>query len=304
MMFDKLCSLYERLIGGRLKGASIPEGESKIAYEECARILSKCALFDMGDGLAHPDLNEEEVESLREGWFMPFDMMAVEDREGCILVSPVDASKRGLKNLYNAIEYRYIFHGGSRLELLRAGQIGELRHVSQVGDRPVLKSSARVNSYESWVMTVGLHQPELVFIDNACLGFSGDSFMDQVQDFHMNAAVALYEIAEINKPNKWVVKKETIKARPIQKGRIPRSDQRPRYVLVTDEELDRVLREPNPENSPIDRRPHRRRRHLRYLKSERYSEEKRFTHTVVEACWVGPQQAEYGGERYTVCLDL
>lgn len=109
----------------------------------------------------------------------------------------------------------------------------------------------------------------------------------------------------INSPKKWIVSREHIHARPVQKGKIARSDQRVRFIIVSEDEIERVIRDPNPANVGVyaDRRPHRRRAHSHLLKSERFTW-KRGQRVFVKACWVGPETAEYGGERYRVMLDL
>jgi len=303
-MFDKFCSLHERLMEGKLHTNRKLSNAEMDYLIEARKAMSTCALFDFGTGLTQPKLSDEEVEALREGWFLPFEVIAMEDDQGCIILRPMDTGARGLKNMYCAVEYRYVFDKGMRVEMMRNGIIGKMDYTDKARKvYPELPGSDASSDNSNWCMAVGMNMPQII-VTNGKPQYDPTPMHEQMQDFHRNVSIAIFEVAEINRPNKWVVKKETIKARPIQKGKIPRSDQRPRYVLVTDEELSRVLREPNPENSPIDRRPHRRRRHLRFLQSERYSEEKRFKHTVVEACWVGPQQAEYSGERYTVCLDL
>lgn len=107
----------------------------------------------------------------------------------------------------------------------------------------------------------------------------------------------------INSPSRWIIKREDVMARPVYPhGPIPRAHQRPRYIVVSDKEIERVIRDPNPANVGTVR-PHRRRAHSHLLKSERFTW-KRGQRVFVKACWVGPESAEYGGERYSVCLDL
>lgn len=133
-------------------------------------------------------------------------------------------------------------------------------------------------------------------------------FEPQAQEAILNLAkaasrIALASLLLINDTKiNWIVSREHIMARPIQKGKIARSDQRIRYIVVGNKDIDRVIRDPNPENVGTVR-PHRRRAHTHLLKSEKFTW-KRGERVFVKATWVGPQQATYGGERYTVCLDL
>lgn len=129
------------------------------------------------------------------------------------------------------------------------------------------------------------------------------SFHASVMDLAKSTSrLAIASLLLMNSPGNWVVRREHVKARPVQMGKVPRSDQRPRYIVVADREIERVIRDPNEANKGTVK-PHRRRAHTHLLKSERFTW-KRGERVFVKAAWVGPQQAEYGGERYRVCLDL
>ena len=105
---------------------------------------------------------------------------------------------------------------------------------------------------------------------------------------------------QIAVPSNWIVERINEKARPVQKRCIARSDQRPRYIVLSDEEMKRKIRTPSGES--FDRASHRRRAHLALLKSERYKH-KRGQYVKVSACWVGPQEYRERGEIYKVLID-
>lgn len=107
-----------------------------------------------------------------------------------------------------------------------------------------------------------------------------------------------------NQPSNWIAKRLDEVARPVPKGKIARSDQRERYIVLTKEAIERCVRTPNPENAgtPLHL-GHRRRAHWATLRHERYRF-RRGQRVFVKACWVGPEEIEYGHEKYRVLTEL
>lgn len=120
-----------------------------------------------------------------------------------------------------------------------------------------------------------------------------------------NAVAALEEVMWFNTPDRFVVERSPDAT--LKKGKgppIPRSQHRPRYILLRPGEIREKLglgEEPvHDRKSPT---PHTRRRHYRTLRSDRYVN-KQGTKLLIPATWIGPSEGEFKGRRYRVCLEL
>jgi hypothetical protein len=118
---------------------------------------------------------------------------------------------------------------------------------------------------------------------------------------------ALEEIMFFNTPDRFVMESTPVgkaATKNKNKKKILRSDQRPRYTLLRPSEIRGVMGieapAPGDKNTP---RPHERRRHYRTFRAERYKAAKG-KRIVVEATWVGPQEAVVGNKKYRVCTDI
>lgn len=131
--------------------------------------------------------------------------------------------------------------------------------------------------------------------------------------WRMNAAIAwmqtcraLAMLVVINTPSSFVVEENPRHAAPTRPGMIPRSPTRPHYIVLTPTEIRRRLNLPDVAHADGDgpkRRAHERRGHWRTYTSERYSRA-RGQRQWIDACWIGPREADVGQNRYTVRLDL
>lgn len=106
-------------------------------------------------------------------------------------------------------------------------------------------------------------------------------------------------------PGNWIVKQQTSSKfkDPTHSTKIPRSHQRPHWLLITDEERVRYFRNDAPSESADGKEvtPHPRRAHYRHIGENEDGSKK---YTWVRACWVGSTEAEIRGARYKVELDL
>jgi hypothetical protein len=117
------------------------------------------------------------------------------------------------------------------------------------------------------------------------------------------------------RPTNWIVRQvpterqEVAIARAENGKKIPRSGDRNKWLLITDEERVRYFREREPvaaavSSSGHDRQevtPHPRRAHHRHIGT---NEDGSKRHTWVRACWVGSRETEIRGARYRVELEL
>jgi hypothetical protein len=120
-----------------------------------------------------------------------------------------------------------------------------------------------------------------------------------------NVITAIEELMLANRdPKLFVFEQTPLKAREPKNGRILRSPDRPRYVVLQPEVIRKIMGLQNPaEIGQGGRQPHERRRHWRSLQSERFTH-KRGERILVEACWVGPSEAVVGKTHYRVRLDI
>jgi hypothetical protein len=105
----------------------------------------------------------------------------------------------------------------------------------------------------------------------------------------------------------FILEQAPLKSRVPKKGRLLRSHDRARYILLKPEAIRRKMglqaSADRGQRARGVRRPHERRRHWRTLKSERFTR-KRGERILVEAHWVGPAEAVVGKSRYRVRLDI
>lgn len=110
------------------------------------------------------------------------------------------------------------------------------------------------------------------------------------------------QIALINSPLVFMVEGEPRKPPP--KGKLPWSDRRSVYTVMTVPRIRRSLGLARTEPGQQGQAPaaHWRRAHFRTLRSERFGD-RRGERVRVKAAWIGPKEAEVGGRRYRVLVD-
>lgn len=125
------------------------------------------------------------------------------------------------------------------------------------------------------------------------------------QDFLRACVVGLRQITLINHPGHWIVKTrgaEGVRRKPEKAKKIARSHERPRYLLITDEERVRYFRNDEPTEKRKSPVAHVRRAHFRKIGVEEASGKPVFT--KVKAAWIGGCEATIRGVKYEVQLDL
>ncbi|MDO3380401.1 hypothetical protein [Geoalkalibacter halelectricus] len=123
----------------------------------------------------------------------------------------------------------------------------------------------------------------------------------------LNVVTAIEELMLTQKDKRlFVLEKQPTKPRKPKKGRVLRSHDRPRYVLLEPGAIRKIMgiKQPViPEQGGAKRAPHERRRHWRTLRSEKFTH-KRGERILIDAHWVGPSEAVVGKTRYRVRLDI
>lgn len=126
-------------------------------------------------------------------------------------------------------------------------------------------------------------------------------------DFQMmaakNAEMVMRRLWWAQSPSNWIVKRIPEMARPVQRGIVAPLHTRERYIVMSQEGMEKTFRIPNPENKGRSlSHGHRRRACWHTLRHERFKA--RIGQRIfVKGCWVGPEEVVIGGERYKVLLD-
>jgi hypothetical protein len=297
VIFDTFCGLVERHLH-----AAIP-------------LLQRAHLFEF-PGDSHAVLprafDAETAEILSESFFLPFPTIAIEDPVSCvILFDTVDGQKGvgGVRRFAECmpLDHKHLSRAAKNdprdLERLKSWPVGlsqiafgtvESFHVS--ADNPPLLISGHVDR-------LILCNKQRVYATDISTPFSVEQANNSILT---NVRTAFEELFYFNNPGRFVVERTDLTTRPQPPHlKIRRTSHRPRYILLTPDEIrERIKREDAPEGGRKLETGHDRRRHWRWLRSERYSEAVRAKPLLIPATWVGPSTGTFEKSRYRVRLDL
>jgi hypothetical protein len=307
MIFDRFCGLVER---------HLPELRP---YASAAKIFS----FDAAPHEFLPaDYPEEERQFISESFFLPFRTVAVEDAAGLIILHDPEPDIRGLGIPRMFIEVTTLKQPSSTYDrkanslvgldqidtdTIRNEMIALDPNMAEVhwgyvslalAPKGVTQASGHVE--EAWMLS-----------ERRVFNHGQRGRDDHLVDWEMlrrsalaNAKVAIMEIVMANQPSRFVVEVSPVKKKAQKKTvKIPRSDDRPIYILAEPKEIRRRMRLPEPDGSGRSPRPHERRAHVRIYRDPRYVNLQGQTR-VIPATWVGPSESIVGKRRYKVMLDI
>lgn len=301
MIFDRLATIAER------------------HYPKLVPVLRRAQLF-VFPGVAHQflrkDYTSEEITFAWEHFFLPFPVVAVEDPGSVVILWDETPGQQGME------AKRYFVEGLPLNAPEEAFQDGIPDRASRV---KFPASAMHVNI--GWIRGTDLDpKPETKFksgfqcsldlefdADKTSLLAPVNSFLDRNPDRAIavaaqNARAALEEVMHFNAPNRFVVEREPLRRDPRTK-RVPRSDARSIYELMTVTEIRGKLRLPEPLHVPTGngskKAPHMRRAHFRKYPDDPERWPKAHGQVrMVPASWVGPSEAKVGRHYYRVRLDL
>jgi len=303
MIFDKFCGLVER----HFKEFEYIVREAKIFYFPAAphEVLPK--------GI--------DVEFFAENFFLPFQVVAVEDSASMIIL--IDKSKN-IQGLYE-----------ERLFIECLPLFGDWNNYGDSEKVPEsIKENYRKDPHrfkDKYVITFGFVKlnPEGTntkgyiaegMIKNSWTCDKNEfknfmSYYPSPDDINLlsrstlrNACTAIEEIIYFNTPNRFILEERPISIRKksfvINSKKIPRSIDRPIYTLLKPKEI----REKLGISSHVvtdggTKKGHYRRRHIRTLRSDVFTKMKGKS-IVIPAVWVGPSEVERGNRRYKIMLEL
>jgi len=247
------------------------------------------------------ELTEDEAKFLEENFFLPFPVTAVEDESGITVIQDQEEQiglnkVRRVWDCYDLRKSEDLVGEGASIEkgsvIISECEINVIH--TTPGNPP--KYEAYGDLKRIWYFRNGVGS----WIDNRM----ADPITWEVchTESIRNAMVALEEVKIINTPSRFVVEVLPRKMRDNPKL-IPRSHERPHYVLLTPGEIKRKtgLRGQGSQNKSSGKASHPRRAHFRTLNSERFVN-KRGTKILIPATWVGPTEAKVGSKTYRVLL--
>jgi hypothetical protein len=315
MLFDKLCKVAER---------EMPSLASKLRTIKLFHFPGKPHEF------LPKEVDSEIVTFLREQFMLPFQSIAVEDDAGLVILEDLTKNIRGIDHERKFID---VIRLNSPAEAFREGyDPSEDAMLKVVKDLGMLKYDPLIISYGAiervnWmdttnflaygridrITTVTIIPQRKKHIFSDYNGKQLDYIDHQMVQLHLksattNAMTAIQEILYTNTPNKFIleispVKKETKKKK--KNNKIPRSDQRSKYILLTPKEIRTIIKEdhlitPSGRKSP---KIHERRAHPRTFHSNRFIHMKDKT-IMIPAIWIGTSEKIVGTKRYKVMLDM
>ncbi len=253
------------------------------------------------------------------GFFLPFPEVAIEDRATCTMLFDTVQNQTGLTGAPRKfIDVLSLVAKDPQAFRKRAEGMEGLRPVIQGEDLHqitfgrLFSMELPANQTQNYRVLGQVDRLVLVngrgeiIVDLTAAEMEGaPGAQESFQGTIGNVITAIEELMLVNRdPQLFVFEQALLKAREAKKGRILRSHDRPRYVMLKPDAIRKIMGVKTPaENGPGGRSPHERRRHWRTLKSEKFTH-KRGERILVEACWVGPSEAVVGKTRYRVRLDI
>ncbi len=310
MRFDRFCGIVERHIPHLRK------------YAESARIFT----FEEAPHKFLPDdYPDSDREFINENFFLPFRTIAVEDAASLIILHDPEPGQRGMNLPRIFIEFAEI--DGTNKDVFdskvdhRLGidqqMIEETRCEMMAIDSEMCSiqwgyirchlEPGGITQTDGWVEEASMLSKSKVYSRDTKERAAANPGWEMLRRSTLsNAKVAMMEMALANLPSNFIVEITNAKAELKKRKRdakIPRSQNRPIYILAPPKEIRRVMRLPEPGAEGGPRTPHERRAHPRTFRSEKFTKMKGKT-IIIPATWVGPSASVVGNRSYKVRIDL
>lgn len=297
---------------------------SEAHYPSLVKLLDKAKLF-LFPGKPHDVLPRNipviESQMLLDNFFLPFDVVAVEDAATCTVLMDSVEDQIGCSEDRYFIDCCPVFSSmdnfnddPEKAEMLNKYQ-ESLRQKGLPKDACVVTvgrlSSLRVED-ETTVWVEGSLDVTFMASKHTLIippmGAGRDDAEEMTAAALKHARAAVEEIMYFNTPARFICEREPKPGdlkRKLKHGQTRRSNARPIYTALTPPEIKDKFQFTDDEvaGTGSKKAPHWRRRHKRMLSSDRYKEMKGKVVTV-KAHWVGPEEAEVKGHHWRVRLDL
>lgn len=304
MHFDQLCGIAEKHM------------------PELLPLLERARIF-VFPGRAHEILpkqyTQEEVDTMREHFFLPFSTIAVEDTATCTILWDAEKNQKGLAGKRFFIEcvstatHGDEFDDGDMTDEARVEwEMAKLQWPGacaiSVGSttRIEAQSGQKVALYGTvdWSMVASKDKMYVKPFPPS----AAEEPEESIKSVLRNVRAAIEEVLFFNNPARFVLETRPSKFKPMKKKkgrkRVLRSANRPIYTLLEPKEIrEKLGLEEN--GAARKQAPHERRRHYRTYSDDPKKWPKAHGKTiVVPASWIGPDEAERDGKKYKVRLDL
>lgn len=297
MLFDKLCGIAEH---------QLPE---MVGYLKAAKIFS----FPYRPHDQLPSRFTGDTDWMADNFFLPFDVIAIEDTASLIiLINPTP----GLKGL---APRRFFIEAMSP-----ATKTSEFKESKNIDDDNYDQDPSFIKLAEQGFLLVSMGFIEDMVIvrdgrawtgagscTRCCLVSKNRIDIDHIEKASptaangpiSNAYTAVQECCEFIDRDKFILEQSPLKIKAAKskkaQSKIRRSNQRPQYTILTPKAIREKLGIAQKRSSPV---PHDRRAHERLLTSPRFKAARGKT-IVVRSSWVGPSEATIGNKRYKVLLE-
>lgn len=318
MLFDKICKIAER------------------EFPELEKELRQTRLFHF-PGNPHQflptEIDEEIVKFLKEQFMLPFPSVVIEDNAGMVLIKDV---KKNIKGIDQPRQFIDVVRMATPPEAFRdqenesiKSKVAELQQDRIIDYDPVVITSGMIDAVHwvsgkeffaectlSGVMTAFINlrgKKKHIQSIHSGLTLKTDLHPDKLdlclKSAAMNAMTALQEILYANAPSKFILEISPIKKSKGKKSKksdkIPRSDNRQKYILLKPREIRKLMKENLPRKGDKRKSPivHERRAHPRTFHSDIFKKMKGKT-IMIPAKWIGVSNKVIGNKRYKVMLDM
>jgi hypothetical protein len=302
MLFDKLAGFIEK---------NTPEFVKR---------FQAAALFDFPyrahDAVKPGTFTTEDLEE----FFLPFPAVAIEDRATCTVLFDTQDNQIGLENSPRLFVDITPMKAKDPEAFVHKSKFGSMLDKSVIPDNLFQSAFGKIHSLV--LGDKGNYQVEgqvdslVLFDDRGTVLLEVSAAQDKDDPFAAmafeetkagvlgNVVTSIEELMLANRNKQlFVLEHSPLKPKPIKKGRIARSHDRPNYVMVTPDAIRKIMGVTGPSPSSGSREGHDRRRHWRTLRSDRFVH-RQGERILIDAMWVGPSDAVVGNRRYKVRLDI
>lgn len=230
-----------------------------------------------------PDFSSLDASQL----LLPFDIIALVHPDSILLLQ---AAKE--------LKLSFMYCGLTKLQ----SSTDLVYYVLYFGLTESLNGTASTKIKHCYIVTNGSTVP----IVSSCKPIPNKQDADIVEFCEFLAVKQLYDLATINTLDRFIVEIAPSGAHPVKgKKFIPRSHQRPEYIILHPKEIRKLMRLPDLDSSDkASRAGHERRAHLRCYPNDKKRWPNMAGKTIqIAAIWIGPSEAEFDGKQYRVILD-
>lgn len=300
-LFDRLCRIAED------------------HFKELVPTLRKAKLIRF-PGKPHEVLPKaydiELAEARMEHFFMPFEAVAIEDDATCVVMIDTMPDQVGTNTSRRFVDAHMVFGNADAFN-------DSPEKVAEI-ERYQREAREMGIPHDAMIVTLGTldecrpdkADPTKLWIAGSC----SMAFVAAKQGMVMppssvsvtqettaaalrHARCAVEEMLYFNSTDRFVVQRTPLKHhKSPRQGEVSRSYAQSIYTLLTPREIRETMKLEEPGESS-KKRGHWRRRHERFLQSDYYKAAKG-KKVVVQAHWVGPEEAEVDGHHWRVRIDL